>query len=89
MIAVAAIIGFGTKAGLMPLHVWLPRAHPIAPTPVSALMSGVMIKVAALRPDPRARRVGRAAALLGGASLLASAGSRRSAASPTRSSSTT
>src|SRR5690242_5486216 len=36
----------GTKAGLMPLHVWLPRAHPIAPAPVSALMSGVMIKVA-------------------------------------------
>ena len=30
----------------MPLHVWLPRAHPIAPAPVSALMSGVMIKVA-------------------------------------------
>ena len=36
----------GTKAGVMPLHVWLPRAHPIAPAPVSALMSGVMIKVA-------------------------------------------
>ena len=36
----------GTKAGVMPLHSWLPRAHPIAPAPVSALMSGVMIKVA-------------------------------------------
>jgi hydrogenase-4 component B len=36
----------GTKAGVMPLHVWLPRAHPIAPASVSALMSGVMIKVA-------------------------------------------
>jgi hypothetical protein len=36
----------GTKAGVMPLHVWLPLAHPIAPAPVSALMSGVMIKVA-------------------------------------------
>jgi hydrogenase-4 component B len=45
-IAVAALIGMGTKAGVMPLHVWLPRAHPIAPAPVSALMSGVMIKVA-------------------------------------------
>jgi hydrogenase-4 component B len=45
-IALAAIVGMGTKAGLMPLHVWLPRAHPIAPAPVSALMSGVMIKAA-------------------------------------------
>ena len=39
-----ALIGFGTKAGLMPLHVWLPEAHPAAPSHVSALMSGVMIK---------------------------------------------
>ena len=46
VIAVAALIGMGTKAGVMPLHVWLPRAHPIAPAPVSALMSGVMIKIA-------------------------------------------
>jgi len=46
VVAVAALIGMGTKAGVMPLHVWLPRAHPIAPAPVSALMSGVMIKVA-------------------------------------------
>jgi len=45
-IALAALFGMGTKAGVMPLHVWLPRAHPIAPAPVSALMSGVMIKVA-------------------------------------------
>jgi hydrogenase-4 component B len=45
-IAVAALVGMGTKAGVMPLHSWLPRAHPIAPAPVSALMSGVMIKVA-------------------------------------------
>lgn len=45
-IAFAALIGMGTKAGLMPMHSWLPRAHPIAPAPVSALMSGVMIKVA-------------------------------------------
>jgi hydrogenase-4 component B len=39
-----AVVGFGTKAGFMPLHVWLPEAHPAAPTHVSALMSGVMIK---------------------------------------------
>jgi hydrogenase-4 component B len=45
-IAVGAIVGFGTKAGLMPFHSWLPRAHPIAPSHISALMSGVMIKLA-------------------------------------------
>ena len=45
-IALVALVGMGTKAGVMPLHVWLPRAHPLAPAPVSALMSGVMIKVA-------------------------------------------
>jgi hydrogenase-4 component B len=39
-----ALVGFGVKAGVMPLHVWLPRAHPVAPSHVSALMSGVMIK---------------------------------------------
>ncbi|MDE2078852.1 MAG: hydrogenase 4 subunit B [Patescibacteria group bacterium] len=39
-----ALIGFGTKAGIIPLHIWLPSAHPAAPTHVSALMSGVMIK---------------------------------------------
>ncbi|HKV37709.1 MAG TPA: proton-conducting transporter membrane subunit, partial [Blastocatellia bacterium] len=37
--------GFGSKAGLVPLHAWLPRAHPAAPSHVSALMSGVMIKL--------------------------------------------
>jgi len=41
---ILALVGFGVKAGLMPLHVWLPEAHPAAPTHVSALMSGVMIK---------------------------------------------
>jgi hydrogenase-4 component B len=40
----AALIGFGVKAGFVPLHVWLPEAHPAAPSHVSALMSGVMIK---------------------------------------------
>jgi len=41
---ILALIGFGTKAGMMPFHVWLPVAHPAAPSPVSAIMSGVMIK---------------------------------------------
>ena len=44
--ALLALFGFGAKAGLVPLHVWLPEAHPAAPSPVSALMSGVMIKTA-------------------------------------------
>ena len=46
LVFLAALIGFGTKAGIVPLHVWLPRAHPAAPTHISALMSGVMIKTA-------------------------------------------
>jgi formate hydrogenlyase subunit 3/multisubunit Na+/H+ antiporter MnhD subunit len=45
MIFVLALIGFGTKAGFVPFHVWLPEAHPAAPSHVSALMSGVMIKM--------------------------------------------
>lgn len=40
------LTGFGMKAGLVPLHVWLPEAHPVAPSHISALMSGVMLKVA-------------------------------------------
>jgi hydrogenase-4 component B len=44
---VLALLGFGSKAGLVPLHVWLPLAHPAAPSHVSALMSGVMIKMGA------------------------------------------
>jgi len=41
-----ALFGFGAKAGLVPIHVWLPEAHPAAPSPVSALMSGIMLKTA-------------------------------------------
>jgi formate hydrogenlyase subunit 3/multisubunit Na+/H+ antiporter MnhD subunit len=41
-----ALFGFGAKAGIVPLHVWLPEAHPAAPSPVSALMSAVMLKTA-------------------------------------------
>lgn len=41
------VIGFGVKAGMLPVHVWLPDAHPVAPSPASALLSGVMIKAGA------------------------------------------
>ncbi|MDD5241647.1 MAG: hydrogenase 4 subunit B [Sulfuricella sp.] len=41
-----ALFGFGAKAGILPLHIWLPEAHPAAPSPVSALMSGIMLKTA-------------------------------------------
>ncbi len=43
---VLALLGFGMKAGLVPIHVWLPEAHPVAPSHISALMSGVMLKIA-------------------------------------------
>jgi hydrogenase-4 component B len=46
VVLVLALVGAGSKAGLVPLHVWLPLAHPAAPSHVSALMSGVMTKVA-------------------------------------------
>ena len=46
LIFILFLIGFGTKAGIIPLHIWLPYAHPAAPSNVSALMSGVMIKTA-------------------------------------------
>lgn len=45
LVFVLALIGFGSKAGIVPAHVWLPEAHPVAPSHVSALMSGAMIKV--------------------------------------------
>lgn len=41
-----AMFGFGMKAGIVPVHIWLPEAHPVAPSHISALMSGVMLKVA-------------------------------------------
>ena len=46
LVVVLALLGAGSKAGLVPLHAWLPLAHPAAPSHVSALMSGVMTKVA-------------------------------------------
>jgi multicomponent Na+:H+ antiporter subunit D len=44
---ISFLIGFGMKAGMFPLHVWLPDAHPVAPSPASALLSGVMLKTGA------------------------------------------
>jgi hydrogenase-4 component B len=44
LIFILFFVGFGTKAGFFPMHTWLPKAHPAAPTGVSAIMSGVMIK---------------------------------------------
>jgi hydrogenase-4 component B len=46
IVFVLALVGFGTKAGLVPMHLWLPKAHPAAPSNVSSLMSAVMIKIA-------------------------------------------
>ena len=46
LIFVFLLLGFGTKAGIVPLHIWLPYAHPQAPSHISCLMSGVMIKTA-------------------------------------------
>jgi hydrogenase-4 component B len=45
VVAGLALVGFGSKAGMVPLHVWLPRAHPEAPSHVSAVMSGAMVKL--------------------------------------------
>ncbi len=74
---VLALVGFGLKAGLLPLHVWLPPAHAAAPAHVSALMSGVLIKtgiygivrVTSLVPDPPASW-GDALLFLGAASAV-------------------
>jgi len=48
VVATLLVIGFGVKAGILPLHVWLPLAHPVAPTAASALLSGAMIKAGLL-----------------------------------------
>lgn len=47
LIYILFLTGFGIKAGLVPLHIWLPLAHPVAPSPASALLSGIMIKIGA------------------------------------------
>jgi hydrogenase-4 component B len=48
VVAALLLLGFGVKAGMLPLHLWLPLAHPVAPTPASALLSGAMIKAGVL-----------------------------------------
>ena len=45
LVFVLALVGFGSKAGLLPIHFWLPHAHPAAPSHISALMSGVMMSL--------------------------------------------
>ena len=42
------IVGFGAKAGMYPLHGWLPTAHPVAPAPASAVLSGIIAKAGVL-----------------------------------------
>jgi len=79
LVFVLALVGFGTKAGFFPLHVWLPEAHPAAPSPVSALMSGVMIKTGiyalfrlfSMLPQPPPFWWGTVLIALGGVSALA------------------
>lgn len=48
VVAFSMIIGFSVKAGMFPLHAWLPTAHPIAPAPASAVMSGIIVKMGVL-----------------------------------------
>lgn len=48
LITMLILVGFGIKVGALPLHVWLPLAHPVAPTPASAVLSGAMIKAGLL-----------------------------------------
>ena len=43
--AICILLGFGAKAGMFPLHIWLPKSHPVAPSPASALLSGILTKV--------------------------------------------
>ncbi|WP_420093295.1 proton-conducting transporter membrane subunit [Mycolicibacter nonchromogenicus] len=75
---VLTLIGFGSKAGLLPLHAWLPRAHPEAPSPVSALLSAAMVNLGVygiIRVDlqllgPGPRWWGLTLLIAGGASAL-------------------
>ena len=65
LLFVLALVGFGTKAGFIPLHVWLPEAHPAAPSHVSAVMSAVMIKTGIYGIDSGHDDSGRASGLVG------------------------
>lgn len=48
VVAMCMILGFGVKSGMFPLHAWLPTAHPVAPAPASAVMSGIIVKMGVL-----------------------------------------
>ena len=48
VVAFSMILGFSVKAGMFPLHAWLPTAHPVAPAPASAVMSGIIVKMGVL-----------------------------------------
>ncbi len=48
VVSLSMIIGFSVKAGMFPLHAWLPTAHPVAPAPASAVMSGIIVKMGVL-----------------------------------------
>lgn len=78
--AVCLLFGFGAKAGMFPLHIWLPKAHPAAPAPASAVLSGILTKtgvfgiaVTLCRVAPNARSFGTAVMLLGTATMLVGA----------------
>jgi hydrogenase-4 component B len=66
------VVGFGIKAGMVPLHLWLPHAHSVAPTPGSALLSGLLIKVGAYGLIRVGEFAGWGTNLQGGASQLGS-----------------
>ncbi|OGQ12090.1 MAG: hypothetical protein A2138_22815, partial [Deltaproteobacteria bacterium RBG_16_71_12] len=66
-----AVVGFATKAGVVPLHVWLPEAHPVAPSHVSALLSGVILKIGVYAMVRTALDLGGPASDLMGYGLLA------------------
>ncbi len=75
--AICILFGFGAKAGMFPLHIWLPMAHPVAPAPASALLSGIITKtgifgivVLAVYVLPESRQWGVAISILGTVTML-------------------
>ncbi len=73
---ICILLGFGAKAGMVPVHVWLPKAHPVAPSPASALLSGILTKVGiygilmtAANALPADERFGLLILLLGGVTM--------------------
>lgn len=75
--AICILFGFGAKAGMFPLHIWLPMAHPVAPAPASALLSGIITKtgifgliVLAVYVLPESTKWGTAISILGCVTML-------------------